>query len=159
MASDFHIKFSGVDGESAHKDHKGEIDVLSWNWSVSQPSGASSGGGSGKGKGIPGGFGFTHAYDKASPVLAKSCAGGKHFDTVKLVCRKAGDGQKDYLTINMKEVLVTNLAPSASMGGDVTESVTCSYKDIEYIYKAQDAKGGVGGDVKFGWDTVSTETR
>jgi type VI secretion system secreted protein Hcp len=30
MASDVHIKFEGVDGEATHKDHKGEIEVLSW---------------------------------------------------------------------------------------------------------------------------------
>ena len=26
---DTHIKFSGIDGESTHKDHAGEIEVLS----------------------------------------------------------------------------------------------------------------------------------
>ncbi len=30
MAIDTHIKFDGVEGESSHKDHKGEIEVLSW---------------------------------------------------------------------------------------------------------------------------------
>ncbi|MGE5866384.1 MAG: hypothetical protein ACM32J_14985 [Rhizobacter sp.] len=43
--------------------------------------------------------------------------------------------------------------------GDITEEVKCSYKDIEYSYKAQDDKGGLGGEVKFGWNTATTETR
>jgi type VI protein secretion system component Hcp len=58
MAIDTHIKFDGVDGESAHKDHKGEIQVISWSWQVSNPS-APFGGGSGQGKGDPGHFSFT----------------------------------------------------------------------------------------------------
>ena len=29
MAIDTHIKFDGIDGESAHKDYKGEVAVLS----------------------------------------------------------------------------------------------------------------------------------
>lgn len=29
-AKSSHINFDGVDGESSHKDHKGEIEILSW---------------------------------------------------------------------------------------------------------------------------------
>lgn len=159
MSTDCHIKFDGVDGEAAHKDHKGEIEVLSWTWGVSQPSGGSAGGGSGRGKAVPGEFHFTHLYDKASPVLAKQCASGKHFKDAKLTARKAGEGQKDFLVITMKEVFVSSVQPSGSSGGDVVESVSFSYKDIEFAYKPQDDKGGLGGEVKFGWNVASTETR
>ena len=76
MAADTHIKFDGVEGESTHQDHKGEIEVLSWTWGVSNASGVVSGGGSGRGKASPGEFHLTHTYDKASPVLAKKCAQG-----------------------------------------------------------------------------------
>ncbi|MEO8058173.1 MAG: type VI secretion system tube protein Hcp [Burkholderiales bacterium] len=159
MSSDFHIKFDGVDGESTHKDHKGEIEILAWSWGVSQSSGAVSGGGSGRGKATPGEFHFTHLYDKASPVLAKHCAGGKHFKDAKLTARKAGEGQKDFLVITMKEVFISSVSPSGGGGGDVHESISCSYKDIEFAYKPQDDKGGLGGEVKFGWNTATTETR
>ena len=90
MAIDTHIKFDGVEGEATHVDHKGEIDVLSWKWDVSNVSGAGKAGGSGQGKAQPGNFVFSHNYDKASPVLAKNCASGKHFATVVLTARKAG---------------------------------------------------------------------
>jgi len=90
MSTDSHFKFDGVDGESSHKDHKGEIEVLSWSWGVSQSTGAASGTGSGKGKANPSELHFSHLYDKASPVLAKHCASGKHFATAVLTCRKAG---------------------------------------------------------------------
>jgi len=158
MSTDSHIKFDGVEGESAHKDHKNEIEVVSWSWNVSQPAGPS-GGGSGKGKAIPGDFVFTHKYDKASPVLAKHCASGKHFKDAKLTARKAGEGQKDFLVLTMKEVFITSVQPAGGSGGDIFENVSCSYKDIEFEYKAQDDKGGLGGSVKFGWDTATTETR
>ncbi|MBC7956672.1 MAG: type VI secretion system tube protein Hcp [Cytophagales bacterium] len=159
MSSDFHLKFDGVDGEASHKDHKGEIEVLSWSWGVTQASGSGSGGGSGKGKASPGEFHFVHQYDKASPVLAKHCVGGKHFKDAKLTARKAGEGQKDFLVITLKEVFISSVQPSGSQGGDVLENVSCSYKDVEFAYKAQDDKGGLGGEVKFGWNTATTETR
>ena len=87
MASDFHIKFDGVEGEATHKDHKGEIELLSWSWEVTQTAGAATGGGSGRGKATPGEFVISHVYDKASPVLAKHCAAGKHFKDAKLTAR------------------------------------------------------------------------
>lgn len=158
MSTDTHLKFDGVEGESTHKDHKNEIEVLSWAWSVNQPS-SGSGGGSGKGKAIPGDFHFMHRYDKASPVLAKHCAQGKHFKDAKLTARKAGEGQKDFLVVVMKEVFITAVQPSGSGDGDISESVSCSYKDIEFTYKAQDDKGGLGGDIKFGWNGQTTEIR
>ncbi len=156
MSADFHIKFDGVEGEATHKEHKGEIEVLSWNWDIMQASGASSGGGSGRGKAEPGAFSFVHAYDKASPNLAKKCAQGLHFKEVKMTARKAGEGQKDFLVITMKEVFVTHVAPSGSKGGEVVESVACTYKEIDFAYKPQDDTGKVGGEVKFGWNVATT---
>jgi type VI secretion system secreted protein Hcp len=157
MSSDATIKFDGVEGESVKP--KGEVDVLSWAWSAMQPSGAAGGTGSGKGKAVPGDFSFTHMYDKASPVLAKKCVSGMHFPSVKLTARKAGEGQQDFLTVTMKEVLITSIHPAGSSGGEVMEQVSCSYKDVEFAYKPQDDKGALGGEVKFGWNVATTETR
>lgn len=36
MAHDTFIKFNGIEGESQDHLHKGEIDVIRWEWSVSQ---------------------------------------------------------------------------------------------------------------------------
>ena len=157
MAADTHIKFDGVEGESTHQDHKGEIEVLSWTWGISNASGAAAGGGSGRGRASPGEFHMTHQYDKASPVLAKKCAQGLHFKEVMLTSRKAGEGQKDFLKITMKEVFITSVQPSGHAEGEIMESVSMSYGGIEFSYKAQDAKGGLGGEVKFAWDVKSTK--
>lgn len=156
MAIDTHIKFDGVEGESTHKDHKGEIEVLSWSWGVSNAA-SLAGGGSGKGKGHPSDFSFMHQYDKASPNLAKNCASGKHFKEVIVTSRKAGEGQKDFLKVTMKEVFISSVQPAGSSGGDIMESVTMSYGDIGFAYKPQDDKGALGGEVKFGWNVKTTE--
>lgn len=158
MANDTHIKFDGVDGESMHKDHKGETKVESWTWSCTNAS-AVSGGGSGQGAADPGNLTFTHIYDKSSPVLAKRCADGKHFATVVLTARKAGEGQKDFLKVTMKEAKISAIQPGAGPTGEITETVSLTYGDIEFAYKAQDDKGGTGGEVKFGWNVKETSFR
>jgi type VI secretion system secreted protein Hcp len=150
MASDFHIKFDGIDGESTDKDHKGEIEVLSWNWNVSASMSAS-GGGSAAGKAVPGDFVFTHKYDKSSPVLAKNCAKGAALKQVYLTARKAGEGQKDFLKVTMKEVFITSVQP-ASDANDISETVSLKYAAIDFGYKPMDAKGGLGSEVAFSWN-------
>ena len=157
MAIDTHIKFDGVEGESTHQDHKSEIEVLSWSWGVTNLSSAATGGGSGRGKALPQEFHFMHMYDKASPVLAKKCAQGVHFPTVVITARKSGEGQKDFFKITMKEVFISSVTSNASSGGDMSESVSMSYGFVETSYKAQDAKGGMGGEVKFSWDVKTTK--
>jgi len=156
MAIDTHIKFDGVEGESTHQDHKGEVEVLSWSWGVSNAS-LAAGGGSGKGKATPGDLSITHRYDKASPVLAKKCAQGVHFPTVTMTSRKSGEGQKDFLKVTMKEVFITSVQPSGGSGGDILESISMSYGSVDFAYKPQDEKGGLGGEVKFGWDVKTTK--
>lgn len=150
MSINTYIKFAGIDGESTSQDHKGEIDVLSWNWNVSVPTGAG-GGGSGAGKATPHDFTFIHVYDKASPLLAKSAASLKRCPTAVLTARKAGEGQKDFLKVTMKEVLITSVSPSGADPG-LSEVVSLSYSDIEFAYKPQDSKGGLGGEVRFDWN-------
>lgn len=156
MANDTHMKLDGVEGESQHQDHKNEIAVLSWSWGVSNDS-DTSGGGSGKGKADPHQFTFLHGYDKASPVLSKKCAQGVHFPTAVLTARKPGEGQKDFLVVTMKEVYITSVQPTGSSSGDITEAVTMSYGSIDFSYKAQDATGKTGGEVKFGWEVKTTK--
>jgi type VI secretion system secreted protein Hcp len=157
MAIDTHIKFDGVEGEATHKDHKGEVQVLAWSWSLSNATAVTAGGGSGKGKAEPGEVSFMHSYDKASPILAKKCAQGAHFKEVIMTSRKAGEGQKDFLKVTMKEVYITSVQPSGSSGGDISENVTMSYGSIDFAYKAQDEKGALTGEVKFGWNVKTTE--
>lgn len=159
MAIDCNLKLDGVDGESAHKDHKGEIKVDTWTWGVAQPSTNGVGGGAGKGQASPSWLKWSHAYDKASPVLAKACASGKHFPSAILTVRKAGGSQVDFLKVTLKKVFVTSVAPEANAEGDLKESVSMAYDDIEFEYKPQDDKGKLGGAVKFGWNVSTTETR
>lgn len=157
MAIDCFVKIDGVESEATQANHKGEIDCLSWSWGVHQPSAVGSGvGGHAKGKAVPGEFTFSHHYDKSSPIVAKYCANGKHFPKIVATCAQAGESQKDFLTITMKDCMILSASPSASSGGDVIETIALGYSEIEFDYKAMDSKGTLGGSVKFGWN-VNTE--
>jgi type VI secretion system secreted protein Hcp len=153
------LKIDTVDGEDKRKGAEGQIEVQTFAWSIDNATDPTTGGGSGKGKAVPGFFTFTHNYDKASPTLAKCCASGKHLANAKLTVTKAGEGQKEFLTVTMKQVMVAHVSHTCTQGGDVNETVSMSYADIEFDYKPQDDKGALGGSVKFGMDLRTLETR
>ncbi len=158
MDIDTHMKMPDVPGESKHKDNKDEIEVISWNWGVNNAA-TIAGGGSGRGKAVGGNFMFTHRYDKASPVLAKKCISGAHFGEVVMTARKAGDGQKDFMKITMKEVFITGVQPASAGDGSIMENVALSYGQIGFEYKPQDDKGALGGPVSFDWNVKTTELK
>jgi type VI secretion system secreted protein Hcp len=150
---DHFIKFDGIEGESLRKDHKGEIEVLSWSWGLSAPEHAGSGGGGGVGRATPGQFTFTHLYDKASPVLASLAAAGRHVKQAFLTSRFAGDGQKDFLKVTLSDVLITGVDHIGDEDG-IDESVSASAGHITFEYRQTTNKGSLGPPVVFDWDIV-----
>src|SRR6266496_4769140 len=75
---DYFLKLDGIDGSSADRDHKDEIEVLSFSWGAVQEGDTGGGGGGGTGKVQLQDFHFTANFNKASPALFLSCASGKH---------------------------------------------------------------------------------
>jgi type VI secretion system secreted protein Hcp len=52
--------------------------------------------------------------------------------------RKAGEGQKRYIQITMKEVLVTSISTGGSGGEDrLTENVTLNFAEVKFSYAPQ----------------------
>src|SRR4051812_46637034 len=97
MAIDVFLKLGDLKGEATDDKHKGEIEVMSWSWGVSQPSGMASGSGGGAGKASFSDLNIMHNLDRASPVLMQKCATGEHIADGTLVARKAGKGPQEYL--------------------------------------------------------------
>ena len=145
------VKIGDIKGESKDAKHKGEIDVLSWSWGISQTGSAPGGGGGGAGKATFNDLNFMHRVDKASPVLMKACATGEHVKEATLASRKAGKGQQEYLIIKMSDILVTSVQVSAS-DENPTESVSMQFAKIDLEYKPQKPGGGVEPGVRFAYD-------
>ena len=152
MATTTFIKFDGIDGESTNTDHPAEIEVLSWNWGLSVATVVSGGGGGASvGRVSPKDIHFIHRYDKASPMLMRMAATGRRIASAVLSARKAGAGQKDFLKITLKDILVTSIN-AGDDGNGPTEEIAVSYGDIQFSYKPQTASGALGGAVEVDWN-------
>ena len=154
MASDMFLDLGDtIKGESKDAEYEGKIDILSWNWGMSQSGTFHEGGGGGAGKVSIQDIVITKNVDSASANLMLYCAKGNHFEEGKLVCRKAGGEQLEYLVITMKKIMVTNISTGGDPAADqLTETVTLNFAEVAVEYTEQMEDGTGGAAVTFGWN-------
>ena len=151
MATTAFIKLAGIDGESVTEDHVGEIEVMSWNWGLNAATPVQAGGGSGAGRVLPKDIHFVHRYDKASPMLLRMAASGRHIASAVLSVRRSGADPQDALKVTLKEVLITSLL-AGDDGNGTTEHVALSYAEIGFSYRVQSDTGAAGTPVEVDWN-------
>ena len=151
MAVDMFLKLKGLDGEARDEKRSKQIDVLAWSWGMSQSGTTHTGSGAGAGKVNVQDISVTKWVDKASPILIQKCAKGTHIDDGELVVRKAGDKPLEYLTIKMKDIMITSVSTGGSGGEDrLTENVSLNFAEFTVSYQEQEKTGAAkGGAVDF----------
>jgi type VI secretion system secreted protein Hcp len=159
MASDIFLKIEEIPGESQDNAHKGEIEIFSYSWGLSQTGTASSGGGGGAGKASFQDLHFESTVTKASPLLAKFCATGQHIKKATLVVRKAGERSVEYIKVTLEDVLVSSYQQAGSNAGDRPEDAfSLNYAKIEFDYFPQRADGSLDTPVVFSFDLLQQKT-
>ena len=152
MASDIFAKIGDIKGESLDDKHKGEIEVLSWSWGVSNAGEMRGGSGGGEGKASFHDLSFTHNIDKASPVLLQACATGVHLKEATITHRKAGKGQQEFLIVKMSDVIITGVTHGDTSDGGHAENVTLAFANVDFQYKPQKADGTLEAGIHFKYD-------
>jgi type VI secretion system secreted protein Hcp len=160
MAGSGFIKFDGVAiGEAYDEVHPGTagwIEIKSWSWDVEAETSFTTGGGAAVGKPKPGVISFTHAFDKASPVLLKNIVQGTSFPTVTIeLCKSTGkaDGTvSTYFKLEMKDAFTTKVANNGGDDGLIDQTVDLVCKEIKIDYQAQKQDNSLEAAIKFGWD-------
>lgn len=132
-----------ISGESLETGHEKWIEISDWDWEISTESSATKGQGSSVGKPTTEGLNFTHFYDLSSTVLMRRIIQGLTFHTVKLdMCKQTGTGTPQvFLQIIMRDVFITKVGTSASEDGNVTQTVSMTFKKVGMAYKKQKDDG------------------
>lgn len=150
---DAFLKLDGVKGESQDSKHSGEIEVLSWNWSMTNTGSAHYGAGMGAGKVEVGDIHFIKRVDTATPILMKACATGQHMASGTLTVRKAGGTALEYFKLELKGILVSSIRPGSDPSSPfLMEDVAINFASFKVTYTPQDEKGAGGSAVDFGYD-------
>lgn len=157
MATDFHLQIKEIPGESPDDKHKGEIEILSFSWGLSNAGTFSTGGGGGAGKANFNDISFQMNVNKASPLLFLACATGQHIKEAVLFVRKQGGKQQEYYQIKMSDLLVSSYQAGAG-GETVSDSFSLNFTKIEFTYKPQKADGSLEGPVEKKYDIKANKS-
>ena len=153
MAVDYFLKVEGIPGESLDAKHKDEIDVLGFNWGVSQEGGTRTRSGGASGKAVFDELIVLARTSKASPPLWLACASGKHIKSAVLTCRRAGKAPVAFLKITLTDVVITSYEIDGTQEEPPVDQVGLAFAMIETAYSPVDATGKVLSPVKAVWDT------
>lgn len=157
MAIDMFLDLGGaVKGESVDKQYSGKIDISSYHWGLSQSGTFHQGTGGGAGKVSVKDIQVEKLVDSATPVLMNYSAQGKHFDTGKLIVRKAGGSSPvEYVVIELKNVLISSVDHMGQHGDDrLRELVTLNFAQVKFTYTPQNSDGSKGAAIDFKWDVA-----
>jgi type VI secretion system secreted protein Hcp len=104
-------------------------------------------------------FHFVTRVSKASPKLFLACANGQHLKEAKLVGRKAGKEQQEFLTWTFTDVLVTGYQTGGAEGGDIApaDQVSLNFAKLKVQYRPQKADGSLDTAVTAGWDAKTNK--
>lgn len=141
MAVDMFLKMDGIRGESADDKHKGEIDVLSFNWSVARSDEPGARGGPRIAD-----FQIVKYVDTATPLLFQSVCSGEPIPRAYFTVRRAGSRPIEFLKITFNNVYVSEVAPAASSAGDgqPMDRVNLRFETAELEVVSQRADGSAG---------------
>ena len=155
---DYFLKIDGIEGESTDSKHAGWIDVDSWSWGESHPAApATGGGGGGTGKVSFRDFFFTTRVSKGSPKLFLACASGQHLKEARLVGRKVGKDQQEFLTWTFSDVLVSSYQTGGTEQALPVDQVSLNASKVTVSYKTQKADGSLDAAVTAGWDSKTNK--
>lgn len=158
MAADMFLNLDGIKGESTDSKHKGEIDILSFSWGMSQLGAGHRGSGSGAGKVEVSDISITKYIDKSSPSIMTACATGEHIAKGKFTVRKAGGSSPlDYLTLDMEKVYISSYQTGGTGGELLTETIGLNFVKVKLEYWTQTEKGAKGENSNFSWDIAQHE--
>lgn len=159
MAGDYFLKLEGIKGESADKKYKGEIDIESFSWGMTQSGTTHSATGSGSAKVSVGDIHIVKHVDKSSPTLIQYCTLGKHIPKGTLIVRKAGgDSQVEYMKLELKDIMITSYQTGGAGANErITESLSLNFAEYKVVYTEQKADGSAGAAPEFAYNIAQNQ--
>lgn len=158
MAVDIFLKLSNnIKGEAQDDKYAETIDVLAWDWGLTQSGTTHVGQGAGGGKVNVRDIQLTKYVDLASNDLIKRATSGEHIDTGELIVRKAGGSPVEYFRMKMENIMISSYNTGGSKDGldRIQETLTLNFRKFEITYTLQDAAGQAGPETSTGYDVAA----
>jgi type VI secretion system secreted protein Hcp len=155
-AVDYYLKIEGIEGESASDTHKGQIEIDSFSWGMSNSGSMAAGSGGGAGKASFTSLRVTTAVSKASPMLFESVVTGKHFPSATMTLIDS-EQRGQFMKVTLSDVMISSYQTAGASGETPAESFRLNFAKIEYEYTPQKADGSLDTPVKAGYDLAQNK--
>lgn len=137
-AVEMFLKMDGIKGSSKDSRHKDEIEILSFGWEVAPRSGDLVGRTT---KVCAHDISFVKSVDIASPLLVSNAVVGTILAKAIIAVRKAGEGQQEFMTIEMNNVLISSVSHTVSASALQLETFTLNFTQATFTIKPQREDG------------------
>lgn len=151
MANDYFLRIAGIDGDATQVGYEGAIDVITWSWGVSTPTGSgASGGGSGRaGRPDFDELQVVTRISRASPELIESCVSGRHHPNAVLTGVRLGDDEPfAFVRYELGEVTITSVE-HGDADDEPIEELAIAYRKFSITHTAQRPDGAAGNQTSF----------
>ena len=140
MAIDNFLKLDGIEGEATQRDHRGEIELLSWSWGEQRDARRRWRRRRGSGRAKAQSLLLVHRWSTRPRPCCMQLRGHRPaVANAALSARnRSGAGTRDFLKITLKEVLVTGIQMADNGDGPV-EQITLSFGEIGFDHTPQTA--------------------
>jgi type VI secretion system secreted protein Hcp len=156
----YFLKIDGIAGESTDAKHKGEIEVESFSFGVTQSASPATAGGARAGKATFEDLNVVTSFSRASPRLLQACATGEHLRSAVLTARRSGGkAQFEFMTLTLSDVLVSAYRSGATGAEAVipSDQFSLAYSKLQIEHKAQSPDGAAGDSSVAGFDVARNQ--
>src|SRR5262245_23511471 len=151
---DYFLKIDGVTGGATNEQHKGEFDILGYEFDLSALMATSTGTGGGSGKTTISPLIVDFELTPGLIELLKKAAGGQHIPSVTLTVLKPGAAPFTYETIKLTNVTILGYEEKA----DFATRVAFGYEKIELTLNEQKPDGSGVTPHVFAFDVAAGGT-
>jgi type VI secretion system secreted protein Hcp len=155
------IVLEGVEGGAGTE--KAALNVMNWNWGMSNYPQDRSDGGLSASTAQVSGINFQKQFCKGSPTIMQYLTSGKHFSKGTLEMRKSTgkDTPESYLKVNLTNVFVATYSTGSDGSTDeMVENVSLVFETMHVDYFPQKtAGGGLEAAISFEYDRTKKVTK
>jgi type VI secretion system secreted protein Hcp len=166
--ADMFLMLDGIKGESLDALYRDHIEVLGWQWHITNDASFSLSPADTVKKTSFDNLMIDKLYDLSSVTLINYCALGKRIPVGTLACRKnvgshgvdarGGEINKmEYLILELRNIKVDKIdwPKTTDAQAVVQETVTLKFTEFSIVYQPQNERGEAVGAVDFGFDLSS----
>jgi type VI secretion system secreted protein Hcp len=137
----------GVTGASTDDSHPGAIPATGFSWGTSTTMIHLGSGGAGTARPKPQPLVVTATSGAASPELFIRCARGTHLPEVTFIARKAGERPVDFLTLTLKDAIISSYREEGDEAAQPSDTVELAYRSMTQTFAGVNPDGSAAQPV------------